>query len=218
MSNKISTQKLTILLLASIASIVVQCQTLRHKKFTFENMKIADLNLDFYGGCGECDIQHDRFSQIWVDFDANSEYFTFSGFYTYGYDDTNTSGFMDGEAKFIRIWDAAYALQIKEELIMNFKQGFLDGKILYKRYTQEIEDEESISENWKKVYSISADTKADWLYFRNLVFMQYDENQNLEYVLRQQKSQYISIYYCEAILSNQNLSMEEKPLVQKIKK
>lgn len=145
-------------------------------KVTFNNKKIGELGLNIGMMYGVEEFRP-TFPLIWKDFNPNSDEYSFSGYYTLDKSSDNENKILNGEVKLIRlqIQVAEGTLNIKEELTFNFKNGEMNGPIIYSEYSSKNNGEtvESDLKNikWQKNISITANYNYEYGAYKSIIFL-----------------------------------------------
>jgi hypothetical protein len=191
-------------------------------KVTFNNKKIGELSLNLGKMYGVEEFRP-TFPLIWKDFNPNSDEYSFSGYYTLDRSSDNENKILNGEVKLIRlqIQVAEGALNIKEELTFNFKNGEMNGPITYSKYSSENngETEESDLKNvkWEKNISITANYNYSDDTYKNVIFLETRDWEKTKYTVSQGTSYDISLDYFRTIININTALPNERPIFKKTK-
>ncbi|MFO0415124.1 MAG: hypothetical protein ACK50E_05680 [Bacteroidota bacterium] len=191
-------------------------------KISFNNKKINELGVNMgmmYG------IEEFRptFPLIWKDFNPDSDDYSFSGYYTLDTYSNNENKTLNGEVKLIRvqIQVAEGTLNIKEELTFNFKNGDMNGRVIYSQYSSDNNGETSEADlkhvKWKKDVSISANYDYADGNYKGINFFEIRDWEKTKYTISQSVGYDISLDYFNTIININTSSPTEKPIFKKVK-
>lgn len=216
-TNKSSSMKYFFSLFLVMVITTAQAQN----RIYFKSKKLSDLNLnigDMYG------VEEFRptFPLIWKNFDSNSEEFTFSGHYTLDAKSTVDDRILNGEVKLIRyqLQVAEGTMNIKEELVFNFKNGEMNGLIKYDSYYADYNGETSEADLnkviWKKDRSITANYNYAEARYKNINYNELIEWERTKIMITQGSGLDISLDYFQILTRLNTAAPNEKPIFKKM--
>ena len=193
------------------------------KRITFKAQKITDLNVamgDMYGGDGSTP----SFPLIWKDFDASSDEYTFTGYYSI---DPKTAGtempVLNGEVKLIRyqIQMAEGTANFKEELTFNFVDGQMSGPVSFYSYSAEYDGEQDEADlkntQWTKDLGLVANYSLADASYKNINYLKTNDYERTKYIIIQAVGYDISLDYFGTIIGLNTSPPNQKPVFKKLK-
>lgn len=192
------------------------------KKVYFNNKKINDLKVNIGIPYGMEEFKP-TFPNVWIDFDANSEYYIFSGYYSIDPKSTGEEPILNGEIKLNR-----YQFQvgegtenIKEELTFNMKNGNMSGAVTYNEYFSDYNGETNESDlkntKWTKTISLSAFFNEMTGNYQNIIYAEFRDYVREKCTVTQANSYDISLNYFNTVIKINEASIKDKPVFKKVK-
>jgi len=216
-TNKYYSMKYFFSLFLVMVVITAQAQN----RINFKSKKLSELNLHI-GNIYGLEMFRPTFPLIWKNFDSNNEEFTFSGYYTLDLKSTTENRILNGEVKLIRhqLQVAEGTMNIKEELVFNFKDGEMNGLIKYDSYYADYNGETSEADLknvvWKKDCSIRANYNYDEARYENIIYSAQIEWERTKIMITQGSGFDISLDYFQILTRLNTAAPNEKPIFKKM--